>query len=84
MEIPFHIQEIAKLYPIFSAPENNLADGKIENWYKIISDKSTFRPGEYVFLITHVYLHFKTAVYNETWVYLGNHYFKQVLKKVRP
>jgi hypothetical protein len=82
MEIPFHIQEIAKLYPVLSAPDNNLADGRIENWSEMISYRHELpRPGEYMELSISVYFDFKNHKYKEVWVYLGNYFFKQIYKK---
>src|SRR5271155_1980256 len=81
MVIPFHIQEIAKLYPVIKSTENNIADGRVENWSNLISDKIELpKPGAYLKLNSYVYLNFKTEVIEEVWVYLGGSYFKQICK----
>jgi hypothetical protein len=79
--VPFHIQEIAKLYHTTDTSKNNLADGRIENWNDLVSGKYEFpTPGAHVFINTSLYLHFKTRKFVEIWVHLSAGYFKQLVK----
>ena len=81
--IPFHIAEIAKLYPIVASIENNLADGKIQIWDTIFIQNNLELPkvGSYLPTRTKYTLPTKFVDYGEVWVHLGNGYFKQVIKR---
>lgn len=81
-KVPFHIQEISKLYEVIKSVNNNLADGKIENWASHFSpDHDLPKSGGYITLVTTIYFNFKHVNFSEVWVHLGNGYFKQCLKK---
>jgi hypothetical protein len=85
--LPFHIKEISKLYPIVTSFEGNLAEGIIQNWDTIfIQNKVSLpRPGAYVSIRSKYTLPCPGSPiysdYGEVWTHLGNGYFKQVIKK---
>ena len=83
-KIPLHIKEIGKVYPPIKSTNDNLADGRIENWANSISKKYDLpKPGSYITLYSQATIHLETIYLEEIWVYLGSYYFKQVIKKVR-
>lgn len=81
--IPFHIQEIAKLYPVIAGIDHNLAEGQIENWAIMFlhTNQELPRPGGYISLHSKITFPTKMVDFGEVWVHLGNGYFKQVLKR---
>lgn len=95
--IPFHIQEISKLYPVLGSTDDNIASGEIQLWSIMFKQNKVDlpRPGSYVAIhakyslpiqydisINPTWLESVTHVdYGEVFVHLGNGYFKQVLKR---
>lgn len=81
--IPFHIQEIARLYPVVAGMDHNLADGRIDNWTLMFlhSGDELPRPGGYISHRTNYTLPKRMLAFGEVWVHLGNGYFKQVIKR---
>ena len=82
MEVPFHIQEIARLYPVLTSPSNNMADGRIERWSQLSENcgRDPLRPGSYLKIEITVCLENPFLVCREVWVYLGADYVKQIFK----
>jgi hypothetical protein len=81
--IPFHIQEIAKLYPVVAGMDHNYADGRIDNWAILFlhTNQELPKPGGYISIHSKVSLPKKMLDFGEVWVHLSNGYFKQVIKK---
>jgi hypothetical protein len=94
--IPFHIQEIAKVYPILASAANNIAEGDIQEWGGLFVELKLDlpRPGSYTSIHSKITIPINNYMssellggrstdvdYGEVWVHLGNGYFKQVLKR---
>lgn len=75
MEIPFHIQMIAKFYSL-SKLDGNLAKGEIEKFNFHISQRNTHKIGDRTTSI----ISENGNDYNCSWVHVGNDYFKLIAK----
>ena len=71
-EVPLHIREIGKLYPILHTVAGNRALGEVKRFEFEPGRENTLRTGQ-AFI-----LHEKGLAY--TWIHLGNDFFKLVMK----
>lgn len=71
-EIPFHIKEIAKLYPILHTVAANKALGEIRKFEFLPHKENSLRVGQ-------AHLLRKNGL-DQTWIHLGNDFFKLIMK----
>lgn len=69
--VPFHIKEIAKLYPILHLVANNRAVGEIAKFE--FNHENVLRTGQAIII------NGKQGMVS-TWVHLGNDFFKLIMK----
>jgi hypothetical protein len=72
IEVPFHIKELAKCYPILHTVAGNKAVGEIKVFQFNPGKENEKRVGQ-----AHI---LNKGRYAETWIHLGNDYFKLVMK----
>lgn len=71
-EIPFHVKEVAKLYPILHTVAANRAVGEVMKFYFEPGKENKLRIGQ-AFLITEKGI-------TSTWIHVGHDFFKLVMK----
>jgi len=74
--IPYHIQAVAKLYPVLSHIEDNEATGNIEKFNFVESCKGESRIGQQVLSSGYE----GDQWYDYIWVHVGQDYFKCIMK----
>lgn len=71
-EIPFHIKEIGKLYPIVHTVVNNQSIGEIK-YFDFANHENSLRVGQGLIIN-------EKKGMQSIWVHLGNDFFKNVVK----
>lgn len=66
-ELPYHIQQVSRLYPVIDTLIGNKADGEIRLF---TIENNTLRVGQGLVLRKD----------KDVWVHLGNNYFKNTVK----
>lgn len=71
-EVPYHIKEVGKLYPILHTVATNKALGEIR--------KFVFHEKENILRVGQAFIINNDKGTDSTWIHLGNDFFKLVMK----